>query len=241
MTILLVDGANVVRRYAHALLGDGWDKPSDEDYLRVMEGAERAIRSCAQEAGCGDTIIALDAEGETWRKRLYPDYKVQRPVGEFSWRQALARDFKANRWRCAEAFRFEADDVIATLVAQGGYPAILSSDSDLLVLADRAVIYQFGRGEEPKYVPRGPRWTCEKYGLRTLAQLPLYKALAGEPGDNLPGVRGIGPRRAQALLAVYDSADDLFNSGKLSEEKCDQLDLMLELVTLRTDVPMLRG
>jgi DNA polymerase-1 len=236
---LLIDGANVVRRYAHAMLGDGWDKPSDEDYLRVMESVDYAMKRCAADAFCDHAVIAIDSDGETWRKALYPPYKANREKGEFSWVSALARDAKRNGWCCAEAFRFEADDVIATLVTQiEGEKAVLSSDSDLLCLADRAEVFQFGRGDEPKYVHRKPEWVLEKYGLRRISQLGLYKALVGEPGDNLPGVKGIGPKRAQTLLATYDDADDLFASGKLSEEKCDELDLMLELVTLRTDVPL---
>jgi len=72
MRLLLVDGANVVRRYAFAMLRDRQADPTAADVASVLSGVERAIRDCALLAGCRHAVIAIDVEGPTWRHEIYP-------------------------------------------------------------------------------------------------------------------------------------------------------------------------
>lgn len=244
MRLLLVDGTNVVVRYAYAMLGERQEDPSDAEAASVVRGAERAIRHCATWVRCRHAAIALDSSAETWRRGISPGYKANRLGVTRPWSERLRAALEAGGWRCLQVDSFEADDIIATLAARGSerghQPVVLSSDSDLLQLAGEfAEVWQFGRREdEPRFVQRTPEWVEAKYGLAAVGQLELYKALVGEPGENLPGVRGIGPKKAAALLRGCRTAQELLACQVLGIEAKAQLATMLALTSLRYDVPL---
>ena len=107
----------------------------------------------------------------------------------------------------------EGDDVLATLThtARASNRAVTcySGDRDLLQLAAATVTI---------LTPARRRITAEDVHARhrvTPAQWPDYRALTGDPSDNIPGVRGIGPKIAADLLAGGIHLDDLRDSGRL--------------------------
>jgi 5'-3' exonuclease len=246
MKVLLIDGTNVVMRYAFAMVPHMMDPGypgghlDAEDVAKVMRAVEKACRECAMEAEATHMIVALDSGLPGDRHARFPDYKAKRIHTTNLWSNRLsihcaARGIMALRWP-----QFEADDVIATLVARigraGGTCAVLSGDSDLLQLASLwCDVFQFGGKQEPRFVARSMKWIAEKYELPHSNMLTLYKALVGETGDGIPGVKGIGRKKAAALLQQYHSAEELRTCGKIDLE---QFDLMLYLVTLREDVPL---
>lgn len=247
--ILLVDGTNIVMRYAHAMMPHGSvDAPEVSDATlerssAVFGAVERAIRECAQIAGAPYAVVAIDRR-PSWRYDFYPEYKAARTGGGTSWwSNGLVERLAANDIQCASAERFEADDVIATLVQRavtsGRNAAVLSGDSDLLVLAsDACDVYQFGRKDEPRFVKRSPEWIASKYQIASAAHLRDFKAIVGEPGDSLPGIDGFGPVKARQLLARFGSAEALVESVALRENDRARLALMLNIVSLRTDAPI---
>lgn len=251
MKLLLVDGTNLVMRYAHAMLREGQADADDEVALPVLRYCEAALRSVAEVVVATHAIVALDSEAETWRKGLYPEYKANRSPGggSGSWSRRFRDHVDEAGWQTAMTDGFEGDDVIATLAARAGgrSVAILSGDSDLLVMTSLHVsVYGFGSRGEERYPLRHEKWICEKFGISTLYDLPAYKALVGEPGDNLPGVRGIGPVKARDILRRTGNIEDLIvrelldqtgNYG-LATTKAEEFRLALQLVTLRTDVPI---
>lgn len=243
MKILLVDGTNLVMRYAHAMMPDIvalGGRASGEELDKVMAAVERAIRDVAKLAQCTHAIVALDSGVESRRKAIYPDYKGKRIDATLPWSNRLAiwltkRGMMTLRWPGEEA-----DDVIATLVTRLMVAektcAVLSGDGDMLQLASKfCEVYQFGRGDEPKYVARSREWIVEKYDLQHASQLPLYKALVGDTSDNLPGVKGIGKKKAAVLLKAFQTADALRSSAMVPPE---QFNLMLSLVTLNDQIPL---
>lgn len=245
MRILLVDGTNVVMRYAHAMAGNEVGAlPNHPLIVRevpsIMRAVEVAIRECAAVAQCTHAIVALDSGIESRRKALYPEYKGKRLQSTTIWGNRLAiycheHQILTQRWSGEEA-----DDVIATLVARvgraGSTCAVLSGDSDMLQLASLwCDVFQFGQKGEPRYVCRSMAWIAEKYGLKHSGQLPLYKALVGDPSDNLPGVKGIGKKKAQVLLRTFETAEALRACSMVPPE---QFALMLSLVTLNEQVPL---
>lgn len=239
--VLAVDGTNVIMRYAFAMLGAAKDSPSREDIERVAGSAERALISCAGEALAFRAVVAFDSP-RSWRKDVFPAYKANRQNGEGtgSWSGRFAAHLSNRGWTCLSADGFEADDVLATVAARairaGWETAILTGDSDLLQLAsDATTVWQFGKGSESRYVLRSPAWIAERYGIQSPGQLALYKALAGESGDNLPGCKRIGPVRAKAILRLYPSAEAIVESGVVARRQFEE---MLRLVTLREDVPL---
>ena len=244
--VLLVDGTNIVMRYAHAMASQSVAEPdnpaSSADRERVASACVKAIRECAKAALCGYAVVAFDSR-DSWRKKLYPAYKAKRDVATHRWSEALRSACEANKIFTLSCDGFEADDIIATLDRRigerGMLRAVLSGDSDLLVLASNECdVYQFGRKGEERFQRRSPEWIREKYGIASPQQLHAYKAIVGESGEGLTGLDGYGPVKARALIERWGSVDKLIESQALTEANRERLALMLELVTLRTDVPI---
>ncbi len=243
MKVLLVDGTNVVMRYAHAMMPDVvtlGGRVSGEELDKVMSAVARVVRDVAKLASCTHAIVALDSGVESRRKALYPEYKGKRIEATLPWSNRLALYLASHGLMTLRWPGEEADDVIATLVSRIGRAektcAVLSGDGDMLQLAGPfCEVWQFGRGDEPKYVARSCEWIAEKYELAQASQLPLYKALVGDTSDNLPGVKGIGRKKAAVLLKAFRTADELRRSAMVPPE---QFNLMLSLVVLNDRIPL---
>jgi DNA polymerase-1 len=254
MRVLLVDGTNIVMRYAHAMLPDvvagSVRGASEEDVTRVLTGVERAIREAAALVKATHAIIATDSSVDPWRKALFPEYKAHRKGITSIWSNRLFLYLAPRGWLCLRAPGEEADDVLATLAVRlglRGAPAVvLSGDSDLLALmGDACHVMQFGnkaKGEE-KFVLRTPAYVVARFGV-VPSRLHLYKALVGEPGDNLPGVHRVGDKKARKLLdlVMYDERGGHDSLRRLladhSPSAVDEFNLALQLATLNTNVAL---
>lgn len=240
MTLLLVDGTNIVMRYASAMLPDITAEDDPNVIGKVMDAVTRAIGQCAEVAHAAHLIVAVDSSVGSWRRELYPEYKIRRTTVTHAWSNRLSIHLSQRGVFVTREPGFEADDILATLAMRatmaGKQVAILSGDSDLLQLASLQVyVYQFGKQPvEPRFVNRPMTWIREKYGIASVGHLAAYKALVGEPGDGLPGVPGIGPVKAKKLLAKYS----LSSLASAPEIDAPAFKLALRLVTLREDVPI---
>lgn len=148
----------------------------------------------------------------SFRNELYPAYKSSREEAP----DELAEQFEL----CEELGRrlglavlsderYEADDLIASLAARHAAATsrrvIVTSDKDLAQLVDaRTTLYDFARGER-----LGPREVRARFGVAP-RQIADYLGLAGDPVDDIPGVRGVGPKTAAALLARFGSLERLY-------------------------------
>lgn len=161
------------------------------------------------------THLAMAFDGSlttSFRNELYPEYKAQRELPP----EELEAQLDACR-EVAEAFglatfiddRYEADDILGALWrrhrAEGRGAVVVTSDKDLSQLVDDAtVLWDFARDE---------RWDTEtvreKFGVRP-GQIPDYLGLAGDSVDNIPGVSGVGPKTAAALLAELGTLEAVF-------------------------------
>src|SRR5918999_193293 len=143
----------------------------------------------------------------------------------------------------------EADDVLATLskrVPEGMELGIVTGDQDAMQLVDGNVkVLRTTRGvsELKSY---GREEVIEEYGV-TPEQIPDYKALTGDPSDNIPGVRGIGPKGASGLLREFETVENLYENlnkvgakgtRKKLEEGRENAFVSLQLARMRFDVPV---
>lgn len=257
MRVLLVDGTNVVIRYAHAMLpvemasrGESV-KIRKEDVDRVCRAVEGAMYEAAAFTKSTHAIVAVDSLSEpSWRKAVYPDYKCTRTTITSAWSLKLSQYLGVRGWFGLTAPSYEADDILATMAARltsAGRPGvILSGDSDLLALvnpdADIRVI-QFGnRATEGRFVERTYAYVLDRYGVAP-RDLRFWKALVGEPGDDLPGVKGIGKKKAETLLrfaSTETGVDVATLRGLLPQHgggAVEQFDTMNAVVTLNSKVP----
>jgi 5'-3' exonuclease len=204
-------------------------------------------------------IICCDAPPYL-RQQVYAEYKAHREKPE-------AEETAQKRWtleklasygyRIARVKGFEADDVIATIATSVGLwcpdVRIIASDKDLACLVSDTVRMFVPRVGEREGVIRGPKEILEKYGVEP-KDMALFLALCGDSSDNIPGVPGIGPKTAAKLVHDCGTLQGIAEAiaaepaeGETAKAKAmwrkladhwEDLRLSLELVTLRTDVPL---
>lgn len=232
--LLVVDGTNVVMRYVSVAVPDHVF-PSQTDKDRALNYVESSVERVASTFGAGKVVVALDSP-QSWRRDEFAGYKRGRALSTKLWSDILVARLPYLTLRVEG---FEADDIVATCVRQataaGMQVALLSSDSDLLMLAEACHVYQFGKPNENAFVRRDPEYVKKKYGV-SVSQLLAYKALVGESGESVPGVFRVGPKKAAKLLG--ENLDEKTVVNSLSASQQEEFKLALRLVTLREDSPI---
>ena len=194
----------------------------------------------------------------SFRNQIDPAYKANRESApdELKAQFARCRELCAalGLWQLASP-EFEADDFIATLTAQAhaeGRPVcIVSRDKDLAQLLQAGdTLWDFAADQH-----MDPDGVVAKFGVRA-DQMLDYQALVGDAVDNIPGIAGIGPKAAVALLAAHDTLDAVYahldEVAALPVRGAKRLQTLLrehrddalrsrELARLRGDVPLPAG
>lgn len=241
MTLLLVDAANVLMRCAF-----GGDTPPEQSTPMALGMIQRAVN----EARASHLVIALDYPGApTWRQLEYPEYKANRTRDTSAWLIAGASAFASRRWHCEVHAGFEADDIIATIAlraADRSSVVVLSGDSDLLALTAHESIEIMRPISGGQFLRFHASDVKEQYRIPAAHLLFDYKAMVGETSDNVPGVPGIGAKRAAQLLHKLGDLEGIIHAGgggysKDAETVAQHADVArraLRLVSLRVDVPV---
>jgi DNA polymerase-1 len=244
--LLIVDALNVCFRWKPY-------KPN-ERVTKFATDFVDTVASLARSYKCGQIVVAADMKGSSYRRGIYPDYKGNR-------KELNDKQSEAEKLQSAEFFKqyevaleaadkkflllrypgVEADDIAAYIVTKRhlyGYDSIwlISSDRDwdLLVKEDVSRFSTVTRKEITL-----DTWPHEVPPEHYLS----FKCLTGDKGDNIPGVTGVGPKRAAGLIEEYGSALDVCDAiplpGKLKyiqavNESKDQIFLNHELMDLET-------
>lgn len=148
----------------------------------------------------------------SFRNEILPSYKAQRelPPPELEAQQdACERLSRALGIATFSSERYEAEDLLAalcrSLAAEGHEICLVSADKDLMQLvSERVTLYDFARGE--RYDPEAVR---AKFGVAP-GQIADFLGLAGDSVDNIPGVSGVGPKTAAALLQELGSLEGIY-------------------------------
>src|SRR5215210_6705955 len=193
-----------------------------------------------------------DSGKPAFRMEVYTEYKAHRtsmPEELKVQLDHLDEILEAMNIPAIRAEGFEADDVLATLskrLPEDVELMIVTGDQDAMQLVDGSVkVLRTTRGvSETKAYGRDE--VIEEYGV-TPEQIPDYKALVGDSSDNIPGVRGIGPKGAANLLkqfgtldGVYENLENISAKGtrKKLEDGRESAFMSLELARMRFDVPV---
>lgn len=157
--------------------------------------------------------IAFDESLTTsYRTEIYPQYKANREPApaelkrQFAWARGVA---EAMGLKCYGDPHYEADDIIGTLSehwrAEGHPVTVVTSDKDLTQLVrDGDYWWDFSRNQ--KLNAKGIK---DRFGV-TPEQIADYLALTGDSVDNIPGIPGVGPKSATALLAHFGTLDAIY-------------------------------
>ncbi|MBK7251810.1 MAG: exodeoxyribonuclease IX [Gammaproteobacteria bacterium] len=210
--IYLIDASVYVFRAYYAIPPGMTDREGQA--VHAVFGFGRFLGDLIERARPEYVAVAFDESlRASFRNRLYPAYKANR--------EPAPADLRAQFARCRELCghlglavfghaEYEADDIIGTLAAcmrRAGMPAtVVTRDKDLAQLVREGdVFWDYGADERYRY-----HEIEERFGV-VPERMPDYLALTGDSVDNIPGVPGIGPRTAAALLREYASLEEIFD------------------------------
>lgn len=210
--LLAIDGNSLVHRSFHAQAGSGL-RSADGRPLWAIRGLLTQLVSAAERIAPAAIVVGFDDPEVSHRRRQWPQYKATRTAKLdtlVSQLDGAARVLLQMGVAVVVPDGLEADDVLASAArfapTVGATTVIMTSDRDSFALIDEhtRVLRIINGG-----VDASPMLTPERLvtllGVRP-EQYRDFAALRGDPSDNLPGVRGIGPKTAAKLLAALGSA-----------------------------------
>jgi 5'-3' exonuclease len=215
--VLAVDGNSLVHRSFHAQAGTGL-RSSDGAPIWAVRGLLVQLVGAVERIGPDIVVVGFDDADSSWRRENWPRYKAHRGIKLDSLVSQLALAVEVLRRLGITVVvpdGLEADDVLASTAraaaACDATTVIVTSDRDAFALIDeRTHVMRIINGG----VECSPLITADRLvtllGVRP-DQYADYAALRGDPSDNLPGVRGIGPKTATRLLAAAGSARAAFD------------------------------
>lgn len=198
-------------------------------------------------------ICAFDKGKPKVRMEILPQYKAQRPPMDkelYEQFPMVKELLKTLDIPVCEAEGWEGDDILGTLAKQGeeqGYDMYLvTGDRDIYQLAtDHVKVVSTKKGVSEVSVMT-PESVDDLYHGITPDLVPDFYGLKGDSSDNIPGVPGIGPKKAAALIVKYGSLDQVLAhkdevKGKMGENLRAHVDdalLSRKVATIRTDTPI---
>lgn len=251
-TLFLVDGSAIFYRAYFAFIRNPLISSKGENTSATFGFINSLLKIIRDETPDYIAVI-FDTKAPTFRHQMYPDYKSTRAKMPEELVLQLPRIKQATdvlNLPTLELEGYEADDIIGTLAKEaekrGMEVWIVSGDKDMFQLvSDRVKIYNPQKGSLPpeKLDRRGVE---EKFGVPPEKVVDTL-ALMGDSSDNVPGITGIGPKTAKALLNEFGSLDDILSSPekikakgtrKKIMENADKAGLSRKLVTIDTSVPI---
>jgi len=227
--LVLIDGHAIVFRAYYAFPASLKDKQGKQS--NAVYGFASILLSVIKELRPSYVAVAFDLDKPTFRHIEYVGYKAQRPEVDEELKAQLDRVrevVKVLNMPIFEVEGYEADDVIGTLSVQGNKEkdletVIVTGDQDAMQLVNGGVkVYVPGRGKIAAKL-YGEKEVKERYELAP-KQIIDMKALAGDPSDNIPGVKGVGPKTATELLKkfltverIYAGLDKAMKEGEISQ------------------------
>ena len=245
--VVLIDAYSQIFRsfYAVRVLKDPKGRPVNALYIftKLLLGIEKEYP--------GNTgAMLFDCGKVKFRLEVAPEYKANRPPMPDDLKSqmpAIREMAEAFGWPLLSAANYEADDLI------GGFAKsctekvlIVTSDKDLSQLVnDRISILAPTKGNSGGFAIRQEAEVIEKFGIKP-ELVADYLALVGDSSDNIPGVSGIGPKSAAALLNEYGPIEswgehfEKLSGSKLAAKLNGKEELLknnLILVRLKTELP----
>ena len=250
-TIAVIDGNSLMHRAFHAIR-QPMNAP-DGRSTNALFGFFNMFIKMVETFRPDGVICAFDKGKPRVRMEMLPQYKAQRPPMD----PALHEQFPmvkellhALDVPVAELEGWEGDDILGTLARRGeaaGYDMYLfTGDRDMYQLTTEHVKIVSTKKGVTDVVIMDPTTVEDLYHGITPELVPDFYGLKGDSSDNIPGVPGIGPKKAAALIVQYGSLDEVIAhadevKGKMGENLRAHVDDALvsrRVATIRTDAPI---
>lgn len=259
--LIIIDSNSLIHRAFHALPPLTTKKG---ELVNAVYGFLLVFLRTVRELKPDFIVATFDFPAPTFRHKEYKKYKAKRPPAPkelYTQIPKVKEILKAFGVPIFEKKGFEADDLIGTIAKlaprKQAFPEIetiiLSGDLDVLQLVDfHTKAYSLGRGVKDIVLYNIDK-VKEKYQGLTPSQLLDFKALRGDPSDNIPGVTGIGEKTAIQLIKEFGSLENLYKEIEKETEKSkrikesvrkklkeykEQAFLSKKLCQIRKDVPI---
>ena len=235
--LLLIDGHSVIYRSFFAFIRNPLRNTKGFNTSAVY-GFVQTLKKLFKDLKPDYCAVVYDAPGRTFRDEKFSEYKMQRPPApeELPPQMPIVKEL-VRAWGIAsfEVRGVEADDVLATLTRRFEGPelsvTIATSDKDLLQLV-RGGVTVYDPWKEKRF---GPEDVMEKLGVSP-ELVPDLLALSGDDIDNIPGVPGVGSKRAREILARWGSFEAALAQDERVREHAALARLSRELAEVRADV-----
>lgn len=250
-TIAVIDGNSLMHRAFHAVREPmcAPDGRSTNALLGFFNMLIKLYRSFKPDG----IICAFDKGKPQVRIDMLPQYKAQRPAMDPSLRQQfpMVKELLGSlRIPVVEQEGWEGDDILGTLARMGteaGYHMLLfTGDRDMYQLASDTVSIVSTKKGVSDVAIMTPEDVDDLYHGITPDKVCDFYGLKGDTSDNIPGVPGIGPKRAAALIVEYGDLEGVIAhadevAGKMGENLRAHIDdarLSKRVATIRTDAPI---
>ncbi len=248
-TLLLIDGNAMMHRAYHAL------PPLTSRsgiQTNILYGFLGMLIKANDDFAPTHIIVCFDTPKPTFRKTIFKEYQAHRPQLEDSFKAQiplLKEMLTATGIPMFEQPGYEADDIIGTIAEKykrAMRVLILTGDKDIMQLVDKNVFVITPKLGLTNISLYGETEVKEKLGVEP-ASIPELKGLMGDPSDNYPGAKGIGPKTAVKLLEQFKTAENVVkNADRIDNERIKHIikdhaeDVLLskKLATILTDVPI---
>ena len=225
--LIIIDSNSIIHRAFHALPPLTTKKG---ELINAVYGFLLVFLKSIREFQPDYIVAAFDLPGPTFRHEKFKEYKATRPETPAGICEQLPKVKEILKVFSVPVFEkegFEADDIIGTIsrlsvakeTAFQLEKIVLSGDLDILQLVDKDTkVYILRKGVKDT-VLYDENLVKEKYQGLIPGKLVDFKALKGDPSDNIPGVKGIGEKTAVELLLKFGSLESLYEEIEKNSEK----------------------
>lgn len=248
MKVFIIDGSSFLYRAYYSIkpLTATYKPTGQQMMVNAVYGFCRMVKKLINQQNPDHLVVAWDSKGKTIRHEIYPEYKETRqaaPTDLFQQKVMIQEFCDLVGIHQVEQTGVEADDLMYSIALgmkeQGIESVVVTSDKDLRQILDqenKITIFDPFKDGFMDYNAAGLR-----YGFN-VEKLPFYFSLIGDASDNIPGVKGIGPKTAEQIVNQFKSLDDLYaNLDKIERDRIRDLlathksdaYLSLDLFTLR--------
>lgn len=235
--VFLIDGHSLIYRSFYAFIRNPLRNSKGENTSAVF-GFVNTLKKLLEKHNPEYVAIAYDTGGETFRHRKFKEYKITRPETPDELKpqipiiKAIAQAYGLNSF---EVEGYEADDILASLakmLSQKGFKVYLvSSDKDLLQLVSEKILVY----DPWKEIIYDATKVKERFGVGPEKVTDIL-ALAGDTTDNIPGVPGIGEKRALEIILKYDTLEQAIEKDERLKPYKELALLSQTLARLKSDL-----
>lgn len=179
----------------------------DKELWVATSRLDKTIDNILSASGCSSYSLFVSG-GKNFRKEIDPLYKANRPTEPIKWRKEC-HEHLIEKWGAIETDGYEADDAVGCEQRYDGSTIICGIDKDLLMIAGKHYQWPIVRGghvvREEMFHEVSPEEGMRKF---------FIQVLTGDTTDNIFGIKGVGPKKAEKLLSECSTEEELYETAK---------------------------